>query len=318
MEAGPVLLDGGLATELERAGHDISGDLWSATLLQDAPAAVLAAHRAFFDAGARLATTASYQASFEGFAAADIDAAGTRRLLRRSVDLAREAAGGLPGRWVAASVGPYGAMLAGGQEYTGEYARRAGGSSGGGGGLSVGQLRAWHRPRLEVLAEAGPDLLACETIPAAAEVEALLAEIDSLGVPAWLSLTTVTGADGVVRTRLGEPAAEAFALARGVDAVIAVGVNCTDPAGVTAAVGVAAAASGKPVVLYPNSGESWDGPARRWRGRPDFEAADVAGWVGAGARLVGGCCRVGPDQIRALSRALTARPKPEPERHPAG
>jgi homocysteine S-methyltransferase len=304
MAAAPVLLDGGLSTELERAGNDISGDLWSATLLQDSPAAVLAAHRAFFAAGARVATTASYQASFEGFAAAGIDATGTRRLLRRAVDLAREAAGGVPGRWVAASVGPYGAMLAGGQEYTGEYARR----DPGGEGLSVGQLRAWHRPRLEVLAEAGPDLLACETVPAAAEAEALLAEIVLLGVPAWLSLTTVTGADGVVRTRLGEPAAEVFALATGVDAIVAVGINCTDPAGVAAAVGVAAAASGKPVVVYPNSGESWDGPGRRWRGSPDVDAADVAGWVHAGARLIGGCCRVGPEQIAALSRALAGPP----------
>jgi homocysteine S-methyltransferase len=296
---GPVILDGGLSTELERAGWDICGDLWSAVLLRDGPEAVLGAHRAFLDAGAQVITTAGYQATFEGFAAAGVDAAGTVALLHRSVDLAREAVGGRPGRWVAASVGPYGAMLAGGQEYTGQYAR-----SGGDGSLSVARLREFHRPRLEVLAESAPDVLAAETVPAAAEFEALLVEIEQLGVPAWLSLTTVTGSDGVVRTRLGEPADAVFALARGVDAVLAVGINCTDPSGAERAVEVAAAASGKPVVVYPNSGETWDGPHRRWTGRPEFDPADVVSWVAAGARLVGGCCRVGPAEIRAISRTL--------------
>jgi homocysteine S-methyltransferase len=220
LRAGPVVLDGGLSTELERSGHDLGDRLWSALLLRDAPEAVAAAHRAFFSAGAQVATTASYQATFEGFAAAGVDAAGVRRLLRRCVRLARQAGGDLPDRWVAASVGPYGAMLAGGQEYTGEYARPDAPDS-----LSIARLRAFHRPRLQALAEAEADVLACETIPAVAEAEALVAELAELGLPAWLSLTTVTGPDGAVLTRLGEPAAAAFALARGVDAVIAVGVN---------------------------------------------------------------------------------------------
>jgi homocysteine S-methyltransferase len=303
LAAGPVVLDGGLSTELERAGYDISGDLWSAVLLRDAPAAAVAAHRAFFAAGAQVATTASYQASFEGFAAAGADDDEVLRLLRLSVRLAREATDGEPGRWVAASVGPYGAMLAGGQEYTGEYAR-----PGADGALDVGALRAWHRRRLEVLADAGADVLAVETIPAAVEAEALIAEVAALGVPAWISLTTVTGPDGTVRTRLGEDAAGVFALARGVPEVIAVGVNCTDPDGVTAAVRVAAAASGKPVVAYPNSGETWDGPARRWRGRPDVDPAAVTAWTAAGARLVGGCCRVGPTAIRQLAESAPGWP----------
>jgi homocysteine S-methyltransferase len=295
-----VVLDGGLATELERAGHDISGALWSASLLRSAPQAALAAHRAYFQAGAQVATTASYQATFEGFAAAGADTVEVRRLLRRSVELAREACDGRPRRWVAASVGPYGAMLADGSEYTGDYAR-----PGAVGALDVAALGAWHRPRLEALAEAQPDVLACETLPCAAEAEALIAEVSALGVPAWISLTTVTGPDGRVRTRLGEHAETVFGLVRGVDAVIAVGVNCTDPDGVAAAVEVAAAASGKPVVVYPNSGETWDARHRSWSGSPEFATEDVAGWVAAGARLVGGCCRVGPEQIAAISRLLT-------------
>jgi homocysteine S-methyltransferase len=299
LASGPVVLDGGLATQLELAGHDISGSLWSASLLRSTPQAAMAAHRAYFAAGAQVATTASYQATFEGFAAAGVDGAQVRGLLRRSVELAREACDGLPRRWVAASVGPYGAMLADGSEYTGEYAR-----PGAAGALDVAALRGWHRPRLQALAEARPDVLACETLPCAAEAEALIAEVSALDVPAWISLTTVTDPDGRVRTRLGEDAETVFGLVRGVDAVIAVGVNCTDPDGVAAAVEVAAAASGKPVVVYPNSGEAWDARHRRWSGSADFAAADVAGWVAAGARLIGGCCRVGPEQIAAISRVL--------------
>lgn len=299
LAAGPVILDGGLSTELERAGYDISGDLWSAALLRAAPDAARRAHEAFFAAGAQVATTASYQASFERFTAAGLARSEVVGLLQRSVALAREAAGDAPERWVAASVGPYGAFLTGGQEYTGEYAR-----PGAPGSLDVAALRAWHRPRLEVLAAAGADVLAIETLPAATEAEALLAEVSQLGIPAWLSLTTVIDAEGTVRTRLGEEAATVFAMAGEVPEVIAVGINCTAPDTAEAAITVASAASGKPVVAYPNSGEVWDGATRRWSGRPDFSPGAVRRWVAAGARLVGGCCRVGPAQIAAVRAAL--------------
>jgi homocysteine S-methyltransferase len=238
-------------------------------------------------------TTASYQATFEGFARAGVDAGTTERLLRRSVELARR---GAPDAWVAGSVGPYGSLLADGSEYTGDYAAD----------LGVDALRRFHRRRMQVLAEAGADVLACETVPAAAEAEALVAEAQALGVPIWLSLTTVVDDDGVVRTRRGEPAAEVFALAAGVDEVLAAGVNCTDPSGVLAAVGTAAAA-GKPVVVYPNSGEGWDAAARDWTGAPALDvagaAAQVPAWLAAGVRLVGGCCRVGPEVVRAIAAA---------------
>jgi homocysteine S-methyltransferase len=296
---GTVVLDGGLSTELEARGHDVSGALWSARLLHENPEAVVAAHAAFAAAGAQVATTASYQASEAGFAAAGIDRAEAGRLIARSVDLARS---GAPECWIAGSVGPYGACLADGSEYTGAYTdpRWAGRA---GGGLTVAELRAFHRPRMAALAEAGADALACETVPAAAEAEALLAEAEALGLPIWLSLTTVVDVRGTVRTRRGEPAAAVFAMAADVAEVVAVGVNCTDPAGVLPAVRTAAAA-GKPVVSYPNSGERWDAAGRRWAGPAVFAAADVRAWVGAGARLVGGCCRVGPDQIAALAQSL--------------
>jgi homocysteine S-methyltransferase len=290
LAAGPVVLDGGLSTELEAREHDVSSALWSARLLRDDPSAIVAAHAAFAAAGAQVATTASYQATVEGFAAAGVDRGGARRLIASSVALAREGQG--PG-WVAGSVGPYGAMLADGSEYTGGYVSEVG----------VPGLRAFHRPRMELLAEAGADVLACETVPAAAEAEALLAEAESLGVPIWLSLTTVVDDDGVARTRRGERAADVFAMAEGVDAVVAVGVNCTAPGAVGPAV-AAAAASGKPVVVYPNSGEGWDAVGRRWTGDPGISPDDVPSWLAAGARLVGGCCRVRPTDIGRIAAAV--------------
>ncbi|HEY0126345.1 MAG TPA: homocysteine S-methyltransferase [Blastococcus sp.] len=291
LATGPVVLDGGLSTELEERGHDVSSALWSARLLRDDPAAIVAAHAAFAGAGARVATTASYQATVEGFAAAGVAADEAARLIASSVALAREGQGGEG--WVAGSVGPYGAMLADGSEYRGDYADT----------LGVAALRAFHRPRMELLAAAGADVLACETVPAAAEAEALLAEADALGVPIWLSLTTLLDEDGVARTRRGERAADVYAMAADVPSVIAVGVNCTAPAAVGAAVG-AAAAAGRPVVVYPNSGETWDAGARRWTGPPGVSPDAVPAWIEAGARLVGGCCRVRPTDIGRIARMI--------------
>ncbi|WP_051943084.1 homocysteine S-methyltransferase [Streptacidiphilus rugosus] len=281
---GVVVLDGGMSNELAADGHDLSDALWSARLLRDAPDAVAAVHRRYFAAGAQVAITASYQASFEGFARAGIDRAEATELLRRSVALAREAAGGTPGRWVAASVGPYGAVLADGSEYRGRY------------GLSRAELRAFHAPRAEVLASAEPDVLAVETVPDVDEAEAALDAVAGLDVPVWLSFSAAGG-----RTRAGQPLAEAFALARGNDQVLAVGVNCLAPEEAADAVALAAEVSGKPVVVYPNSGEGWDARARAWSGPATFSPDRVTAWLSAGGRLVGGCCRVGADQIAALA-----------------
>ena len=298
---GVVPLDGGLSTELEAAGHDVSTSLWSARLVEQDPAAVVAAHTRFFAAGARVATTASYQVSAEGFAAAGLGADAAERSLRRSVALAQDArdrAGLVGPAWVAGSVGPYGAVLADGSEYTGAYA--------GPDGLDLAALRRFHRPRLHALADAGADVLACETLPAALEVEALLLELADVDVPAWISLTTALDAGGTVRTRRGEPAEEVFAMVRDAPSVLAAGVNCLAPGDVAPAV-TAAASSGRPVVVYPNSGERWDAAARCWAGDPRLSPADVSRWVDGGARLVGGCCRVGPELLADLVQRLPAR-----------
>ncbi|MFD7433164.1 homocysteine S-methyltransferase [Streptomyces sp. NPDC059861] len=293
LAAGTVVLDGGMSNQLESAGHDLGDELWSARLLAERPEAITEAHLAYFLAGASVAITSSYQATFEGFAKHGISHDRAAGLLRLSVAAARVAAARAAARgvtrplWVAASVGPYGAMLADGSEYRGRY------------GLTVDELERFHRPRMEALAAAGPDVLALETVPDADEATALLRAVRGLGVPAWLSYS-VTGD----RTRAGGPLEEAFALAADVDEVIAVGVNCCAPQDVDAAVALAARVTGKPVVAYPNSGEAWDAEARAWSGGSTFTPEQVLGWRGSGARLIGGCCRVGPEAIRSVARTL--------------
>ena len=283
-----LISDGGLATELEARGHDLSDDLWSARLLSEDPAEIVAVHVDYFNAGAQIATTSSYQASFEGFARRGIDRAGAERLMRRSIELAQTARDSAPApAWVAASVGPYGAMLAHGEEYVGRY------------GLSVAELTAWHRPRLDVLTAAGPDVLALETIPDSDEAEALVGLAAEYGLPAWLSYTI----DGE-RTRAGQPLEEAFAVAADVPEIVAVGVNCCAPADVLGAVETARRVTGKPVIVYPNSGEVWDGENRVWVGTAGMDTALAADWVAAGARIVGGCCRVRPDDVAAMAAAI--------------
>ncbi|SDQ24021.1 homocysteine S-methyltransferase [Actinopolyspora saharensis] len=288
----PVLIaDGGLATELEARGHDLSDALWSARLLAESPEEVEAAHLAFFRAGSVIATTASYQASFAGFAAHGIERDEAVGLLRRGVEVARRARAAVSGdgrqRWVAASVGPYGAFLADGSEYRGRY------------GVSVDELRRWHRPRLDVLAEAGAELLALETVPDVDEARALVSLLEGTGVPAWLSYNVAGG-----RTRAGQPLSEAFAVAAGVPEIVAVGVNCCCPDEVPAAVATARRVTGKPVIVYPNSGEGWDAVREDWTGPVRYSAESARQWVAAGAEVVGGCCRVGPAAIAELTRAV--------------
>lgn len=287
----PVVIDGGLGTLLEARGKDLSSSLWSARLLVDEPHGIREAHAEFFRAGARLAITSSYQVSYEGLATMGVGRDDADALLARSVDLARQAradAGLAPSEaWVAASVGPYGASRADGSEYTGDY------------GLSVAELRAWHRPRLRALAAAAPDVLAIETVPSLAEVEAVCAEVAGLGVPAWLSVTIADG-----RLRSGEELADAAAIAARTTEVVAIGVNCCAIVEVEPALAKLARATRLPLVAYPNSGERWDADARAWSGAAASAHEHVGSWQRAGARLIGGCCRVGPEEIARIAAAV--------------
>ncbi len=289
---GPVVvLDGGLSTALEQQGADLSGDLWTARLLVEEPARIAAAHRAYYLAGAQVATTASYQASVEGFVAAGIDAAEARRLIVRSVTIAKDVRDELsdarPGLLVAASVGPYGAYLADGSEYRGRY------------GVPAGRLRDFHRARLELLASAEPDLIAVETIPDVDEAEVLVALLDDIGVPAWFSYSVRGDA-----TSAGQPLTDAYAALAGSRSIVAAGVNCSEQRDVLGPIQAAVAATGLPAVAYPNRGGSWDSDAKRWAYGAPIDLDQLEPWIEAGARYVGGCCGTGPSDIAALATRL--------------
>ncbi|MGW0364756.1 homocysteine S-methyltransferase [Streptomyces sp. NPDC002990] len=282
-----VLLDGGLSNQLAAQGSDLSGALWSARVLAEEPAQIEAAHTAYARAGAEVLITAGYQVGYEAFAAHGYDRAATTALLHRSVALAARAAEAADHEvWVAASVGPYGAVLADGSEYRGRY------------GLTVRELAAFHRPRIEALLAAGPDVLALETVPDPDETEALLTVLAETGAAAWLSYTVAGG-----RTRSGGPLREAFRLAAEAPGIVALGVNCCDPAEVLPALRAAATVTRKPLLAYPNDGSRWDAASRTWHAPETPVPWPTTAWQRAGARLIGGCCRIGPDRIAALAAA---------------
>jgi homocysteine S-methyltransferase len=300
-DQGFVVLDGGLATALEAGGYALDTELWSAKLVLDAPDAVRAVHRAYLEAGADCITSAGYQATLEGFRRAGLGEAEALAALRRPVELAaqeRDAFWSDPasrvGRLrpvVAASAGPYGAYLADGSEYRGRY------------GVERGVLARFHGPRLEVLASSGADVIALETIPSLEEAEVLaqlLSEIDHPG--AWISFSCRDGR----RLRDGTLVADAARAATRARGVIGIGVNCTHPRFVARLLREIGGVTELPLLAYPNSGETYDTAARAWKGSPagaEWLAA-LPDWLAAGARVVGGCCRVGPEVIRALRRRL--------------
>ncbi len=303
IQGGPsvVILDGGLATTLESRGHDLKDPLWSARLLLEAPDAIRAVHREFLEAGADIIATVSYQASVPGFAGRGIDREGSLELMRLAVRLAVETRDGFwavpehrAGRrrpLVAASVGPYGASRADGSEYTGDY------------GIGEEDLYTFHRDRWHLFGEGPADLLACETIPSRAEVSALLRLLgETPGRPAWISLSCRDETHLADGTPLGEVARACD----GVADLVAVGVNCIRPEWAEPLLDELRRHTAKPLLVYPNAGEDYDATSKQWSSPPselDWEAASVR-WVRAGASGVGGCCRVGPDGIRALRGAL--------------
>jgi len=295
-EGQPIVIDGGLATQCESMGCNIDGDLWSGVLLRDDPQALVAAHRAYLDAGARIIATASYQASRRGFMADGSNADEADVLIASSVTLAAQARSefmrdnpdaDLP--LVAASIGPYGAVLHDGSEYTGEY------------DISVNELRAFHRERLAVLDAGDADLLACETIPSGMEALVLSEILVDARRPGWISFSCRDD------THLadGTPLAEAAGRFANHPNVLAVGVNCVSPELVLPLIDVLrAAAPQKSIVVYPNSGEVYRSEDNAWLGTAtplQCERA-VREWISGGAQLVGGCCRIGPAQIQAMSQ----------------
>jgi homocysteine S-methyltransferase len=293
-----LVLDGALATELERRGADLHDPLWSAKTLVENPEAIQAVHLDYFLAGADIATTATYQATFEGFGRRGISRARAEELMASAVALAATARETF---WsqsanrldrleplIAASLGPYGAMLADGSEYRGRYA------------ISDGELADFHHPRLAVLARSGADLIACETLPCLREalvIARLLAEFPALS--AWISFSCRDGA----HNSQGECITECASTLDTFPHIAALGVNCTAPHHIAELLRRMRAGTAKPLVAYPNSGQTYEAAAKRWSGpAPDSPLGQNApAWYAAGAQIIGGCCRTGPEEIRALS-----------------
>ena len=298
---GVLILDGGLATELEARGRDLDHDLWSARLLLDEPEAIYRVHRDYLEAGADCIVTSSYQATLPGLMGMGLTGEEAETLLLASVALARKArdefwseSAHREGRLrplVAASVGPYGAYLADGSEYTGDY------------DLDEAGLEEFHRDRLELVAASGADLLACETIPSAVEARVLVRLLEqTVDARGWLSFSCRDGSSLSDGSNFAEVAGAVAVSPR----VLAVGINCTAPRHLDALLGRLHGRIAKPLVVYPNSGESYDAARREWS--PASEALDLAvaarRWIDLGARLVGGCCRTGPADVRRLREAL--------------
>lgn len=294
---GVVVLDGALATELERRGADLRDSLWSAKCLLERPELIQAVHADYFAAGADVATTATYQASFEGFQRRGLSHAAAAKVMRDAVGLAvaaRDSFWSEPAHrirrerpLVAASIGPYGAMLADGSEYRGHYAQ------------SDRELADFHRPRLDVLAASGADVLACETLPCLREALVLARLLDGFPtMSAWISFSC----QDAHRNSEGEEIAECAAALQDFPQVVAVGLNCTAPQHVTGLLRRMRDTTNKPLVAYPNSGERYDATAKRWCGDPGSWsfAGRTAEWYDSGARLIGGCCRTTPDDIAGI------------------
>lgn len=308
---GCAVIDGGFATQLEIHGAAINDPLWSALCLIKDPGLVQRVHLEFLEAGADVLVTSSYQATIPGFLSRGLSIEEAESLLKKSVKLSVEARdrfwdanGRVPGKnynraLVAASIGSYGAYLADGSEYSGCY----------GPDVSLDKLKDFHRRRLQVLVEAGADMLAFETIPNKLEAQACaeLLEEENIEIPSWICFSSVDG----VKAPSGESFKECLEVLNKSNKVSAVGINCAPPQFVESLICKFKELTQKAIVVYPNSGEIWDGRAKRWLPSQCFGdekfAIFATRWHKAGAKLIGGCCRTTPSTIKAISKVLKER-----------
>lgn len=290
-----IVLDGAFSTELEKQGFAINDELWSAIVLYKNPELVEAVHLSYYEAGADIVTSASYQATVDGFEKKGFSKEEAASLIQSSIALVQDARDeylssheeeNRPAPLTAASVGPYGAYLADGSEYRGDY------------GKTREELADFHRERIHILAEAGPDVFACETIPCLVEA---LAETDVLseipGAEAWISFSCKDG----LHTCGGDLISDCAKALKDIKEVAAIGINCTAPQYVESLIKEIVKVTDKPVVVYPNSGEDYDAGSKSWEGSAAKYEDYVKIWYEAGARLIGGCCRTGPEDIRKVA-----------------
>ncbi|GAX01300.1 homocysteine S-methyltransferase [Secundilactobacillus silagei] len=300
-----LVVDGAMATELEKRGVDTDNDLWSAMALVHDPDAVVAVHRSYFDAGANIAITDSYQANIPAFVKAGLTQEQSGKMIFDSVKLAQRARSEYEQTLtdevrqekpllIAGSVGPYGAYLADGSEYTGDYS------------LTQQEYQDFHRARLNLLEGAGIDLFAFETQPNFAEAKALvnLLQNEFSGIPAWLSFSVTDQA----KLCDGTPLTQAVEYFNQFPDIVAIGVNCTAMANIEALIQVIAKATDKPIIVYPNNGDTYDPVTKTWELNPNAKSFSelVPKWRAAGASLIGGCCRTTPADIQEISASFKA------------
>ncbi|MFM8927067.1 MAG: homocysteine S-methyltransferase [Rhodoluna sp.] len=282
------LIDGGLSTELERLGARIEGELWTGRTLITEPELVKKAHQNFVAAGAEIIITSSYQLSRQGFREIGLTDSDADAALTKSVEIAREASISSSVQ-VAASVGPYGAVLHDGSEYRGDYK------------VSQSQLEDFHFERLEILLAANPDLLAVETIPNILEARALVSVLSEVKLPFWISFTSAT-AEKLWSGEYIEDAAEVVA---NLNNLLAVGLNCVDPEVVINAVTRINSVTGLPAIAYPNCGGVWDAPKDAWVGGTRKSLVDwLPAWLDSPLEYLGGCCGTDSLEIKKLHQAL--------------
>ncbi len=301
-----LILDGAFSTELERRGCDLNDPLWSAKILMESPEEVSAVHGEYFEAGADCVITASYQATFEGFMKRGLSEAEAAKLIVSSIHLAQEAADRFAQNTqtvqnqtkplVAASVGPYGAYLADGSEYRGDYE------------LDEEGLVRFHRKRMETLIKAKPDILACETIPCLSEAKALVTLLkENPDTYAWISFSAQDGE----RTNKGDRLEECADTLDKSEQVAAIGINCTAPQYIESLIGKIRRGTNKPIIVYPNGGEQYNAVLKCWEGGDSQElfSEQAKRWYSKGARIIGGCCRTKPEDIRQIAQwARTLQP----------
>jgi len=301
LERFPIMiLDGAFATELEKCGCQLDDPLWSAKILMEDPDRIAAVHEMYFKAGADCAITASYQATYEGFMKRGLSEQEAKDLIQKSVFIAKEtrdrfwtqavkSADHRPKPLVVASVGPYGAYLADGSEYSGHY------------GLTKEALMTFHKKRLETLIDAEPDLLGIETIPCLIEAQAILELLKPYPDHfAWVSFSAKDGE----HINSGEAIEKCAIWADGMPQIAAIGINCTDPQFIPELISRIKAVTDKPIIVYPNTGESYDPSNKSWHGHHHVTTYSQAAkrWQENGAKLIGGCCRTSPEDIEEIAQ----------------
>ncbi|MDF1696688.1 MAG: homocysteine S-methyltransferase [Saprospiraceae bacterium] len=294
----PFIIDGGLSNVLEDMGCNLHHKLWTAHLLEHNPDAIVQAHLLYIQSGAQCITTASYQASFPGLIDMGYSQIEAERLLLKSIYLAEEAIqSALDKRiiqdkpLIAASIGPYGAYLADGSEYRGDY------------GVTDKVLKDFHSDRIRLFDHSSADILACETIPSYQEAAVLSVLLEDVDTPFWMSFSC----KDVAHLNDGTKIEDAVALFVNHTGLVAIGVNCTNPNYISGIIQCIKACVGEhKIIVYPNSGEVYHAKSKTWHGlsEPQIFVEQTKEWIELGASIIGGCCRIGPTHIKQLSELM--------------